>query len=564
MTEQQLIPYQAVREIPARSVLVLAPHPDDEVFGCGGTLARHAAAGIPVHVVVATDGGFCAEAADRSTLVATREAESRAAAAVLGVPAPEFWRIPDRTLRYGEALVDRVVAAIRARDADLVFAPSPCEAHPDHSALAMAAIEAVRRIGAGLHLALYEIGVPLHPNTLVDISDLLEKKRAAMRCFVSQLAHQRYDEQIEALNRYRAYTLPFEVIAAEAFEVLAAEDVAHNHLGVFASDYHRRLTRGVATIGTADLPLVSIIIRSMDRSYLNEALDSISLQTYPNIEVIVVHACGSNHRDVGEYCGPFPLREVRSATPLMRSKAANAGLNVARGKFIGFLDDDDFLLADHVTKLVRALVDSPAKAAYSDVRATTHSHEKLFDEPWSFLHLLGGNFIPLNAVLFSHDLLSAGCRFDETLDCLEDWDFWLQLAHHTLFIHVSGVSAVYRMQLGNSGLSANFIETAHNANRARIYAKWRTTIADSRWGEAFFWFLQQRDYFREQLQHKQEELNTVQESMVLAKNQLAALEAQIHAAEANAASMRQQLEQVINSRSWRITMPLRKLARIFR
>jgi len=218
MTEAAMIPYSAESQIPARRVLVLAPHPDDEVFGCGGAVAGHVAAGIPVSVVILTDGGLYGDAE-------TRFQESRMAAQVLGYGTPEFWRLPDRGLEYGEALVGRIVETIGATGADLLYAPSLHEIHPDHSQLAMAAVEAVRRVGGTLRLAQYEVGVPLVPNLLLDITQFRDIKRRAMDCFVSQLERQRYDEHITALNQYRTYTLPPNVKAAEAYSIVSAESL---------------------------------------------------------------------------------------------------------------------------------------------------------------------------------------------------------------------------------------------------------------------------------------------------------------------------------------------------
>ena len=69
--------------------MVLAPHPDDEVFGCGGAIASHVRAGVPLHVVILTDGSRFGEASGRAN-------ESRAAAEVLGYGGPEFWSLADR------------------------------------------------------------------------------------------------------------------------------------------------------------------------------------------------------------------------------------------------------------------------------------------------------------------------------------------------------------------------------------------------------------------------------------------------------------------------------------
>src|SRR5690606_21592599 len=113
--------------------------------------------------------------------------------------------------------VQRRIAAVHTHKGGLVYCPCVLEMHPDHRAVALAAVEAVRRLGADLRLAQYEIGVPLRPNVLLDISGTAARKQAAMECFASQLARQRYDLDITALNRYRTYTLPATVTAAEAY-----------------------------------------------------------------------------------------------------------------------------------------------------------------------------------------------------------------------------------------------------------------------------------------------------------------------------------------------------------
>ena len=208
--ESDLIPYSASTTLPAQAALVLAPHPDDEVFGCGGAIASHVRAGVPVQVLVLTDGALYGDAS-------TRQSESLAAAKILGYGVPEFWNIPDRGLRFDEALAQRLVEKIAHSGADLVYAPSPWEIHPDHQQAQLLALAAVRRSAPQVRLAFYEIGAPLRPNVLLDITALQATKEAAMRCFASQLIKQNYLAHIQALNCYRTYTLGADVVAAEAF-----------------------------------------------------------------------------------------------------------------------------------------------------------------------------------------------------------------------------------------------------------------------------------------------------------------------------------------------------------
>ncbi len=129
-------------------VLALAPHPDDAQIHCGGALARFAAGGAAVHIVVATDGrkgSFLEESGD---LAALRADEMRRAAAVLGAQPPVLLGFGDMELDAlpPGVLRERFVAAIRKIRPDIVFAPDPYalyEPHPDHRAVAWAAIEAI-------------------------------------------------------------------------------------------------------------------------------------------------------------------------------------------------------------------------------------------------------------------------------------------------------------------------------------------------------------------------------------------------------------------------------------
>ncbi|MEI6972867.1 MAG: PIG-L deacetylase family protein, partial [bacterium] len=261
--ESTLIPYQAASQILVGAVLVFAPHPDDEVFGCGGALALHVRAAVPVRVVILTDGALGGDPQEAS-LAHCRQAESTAALAVIGVSAPEFWNLPDRGVSYDEPLVCRIMAEISAAAADLIYLPSLEELHPDHRAIALAGLEAVRRLQGERRIAFYEISAPLKPNLLLDIDPVMEIKRAAMRCFPSQLALQPYDEHIEALNRYRTYTLGGSVRAAEAYQLIEASSLSHGLTHLYCSEYQRRRNRGLPS-AASDIPLVSVLIRSAGR-----------------------------------------------------------------------------------------------------------------------------------------------------------------------------------------------------------------------------------------------------------------------------------------------------------
>lgn len=219
--------------------------------------------------------------------------------------------------------------------------------------------------------------------------------------------------------------------------------------------------------------LVTLIIRSMNRPSLAAALDSIAQQRYAPIEIVVVAAAGAEHPELpGEYAGR-PLVFVPSATRLRRSAAANAGLLAARGELLGFLDDDDILLPGHVDALVATLESHPeAIAAYGRVRAENAAGEMLreFGRPFDPVDLSLENFLPIHSVLFRRTVLEAGARFDPDLDLCEDWDFWQQLALQGEFVFHDEVTAIYRIE-GTSGFALQGDPEAARAAESRVSHK---------------------------------------------------------------------------------------------
>ena len=236
----------------------------------------------------------------------------------------------------------------------------------------------------------------------------------------------------------------------------------------------------------AKLPLVSVIIRSMARETLGEALESVASQTYPRIEIIVVNAIGDGHPELPSQYGGFSLRLIQLDTPLLRSRAANVGLDHSTGKYLIFLDDDDLYFPEHIASLVAALRHSThVRCAYAGIRVEYFIggevvREEVFNESFDQLKLWTSNFIPIHAALFERSLCSEGCRFDEGLNVYEDWDFWMQLSQHTTFVHVNQISAYYRNS-GSSGLGIEVDERIMREGIAFFYDKWKR-----RWTEEQF------------------------------------------------------------------------------
>jgi glycosyltransferase involved in cell wall biosynthesis/LmbE family N-acetylglucosaminyl deacetylase len=587
--EADLMPYAPSPLPDGRRVLVLAAHPDDEVFGCGATLALLAADRRDIHVVLATSG-VLQDAANGEALAQRRLNESAAAAGVLGYPVPRSLGLPDRSLRYDEPLIQAVAAELEAVRPDLVFAPACSEMHPDHRALAMATIEAVRRSGLTLTLLCYEVGVPLRPNCLIDITPVAARKHEAAQCFVSQLAQQPYDVQIQALNRFRSYTLPAHVLMAEAFLVLAAETVRTNPHAVLAPEYFAQRAQALPMLPD-DVPLVSVLIRSSGRDTLVEALNSVAAQLYGHIEIVVVDVTGGHHAPLPADWGGRSIRFVSAGQRLPRAEAANAALDAARGEYLTFLDDDDWIDADHIAKLVRSARQSPlAIAWYTGIRmvdASGNPTGDVLDLPFDPDRLLWSNFLPIHGVMFSRRAVAAGCRFDSAFKTYEDWDFWLQVSRLGAFVHQPGVSGAYRRH--DNQTSGVHETTLIRDGRAALFAKWLpilgTTLTNAlaiglTRGDAAQWacadqlralqamFDAQRAHWLSDNAALKDELDSlgqlhrqlsVQEATV--RDERDALLKCTEALQAELTQHRIGMQHLLGSRSWRYTEPLRRAGR---
>src|SRR5690606_20617479 len=166
--------------------------------------------------------------------------------------------------------------------------------------------------------------------------------------------------------------------------------------------------------------LVSVLVRSMNRAELRLALQSVEQQTYPNIEIVLVDAGGKGLDDYSDLALRTPVRKVADGTARNRPAAANAALAHARGEFLLFLDEDDWIAPAHLHNLVGHLSsNSSAVAAYSSTQLVTAEGESVgqplrikFDRT----RLQRDNFIPIHAALFRQSTVAAGCRFDESLD----------------------------------------------------------------------------------------------------------------------------------------------------
>jgi glycosyltransferase involved in cell wall biosynthesis len=219
-------------------------------------------------------------------------------------------------------------------------------------------------------------------------------------------------------------------------------------------------------------PLVSLVVRSLGRPALSHALACIATQVHAPVEAVVVDAGGSGIGSV--WLEGLDVRVVADG-PFEPASAANAGMEAARGEWIGFLDEGDEIDAGHVTKLLAAAGATGTRVAYSQTRLTDGSRTvKVLGGPFNRNILLRANYISISALLFHRSLLDTGARFDPSLDSLEEWDFWLQLARHGSFAFTGEATASTRAPPGIAGVGAavQLERQRALAQRDRIMAKW--------------------------------------------------------------------------------------------
>jgi glycosyltransferase involved in cell wall biosynthesis/LmbE family N-acetylglucosaminyl deacetylase len=463
--------------LPEGPWLIVAPRFQDVVAGMGGSLLLALRRGLRLTVVLLA--GSEAETAIASELMcngtgAISEQPAAGACNVLGLSLIER---RDGLTAASPASVRRLAQVMRSIQFHSVFYSSPWNLEPASRLAAAIVRESLSCGGCAADAYAFETTRQSAVSTLIDISQTFTHKRQLLELLQARALVHGCIEVPLRLSQERTRKLPTVSIAAEGFSTQGVA-LDQGDVGVSRESAPRPLS---SPTGADGLPLVSVIIRTMDRAeLLSDALASVAHQTYPNIEVVVVNDGGC---DISAAAAPFDASFARLSLIQLsenrgRAHVANLGLKDALGEYLCFLDDDDWFIPGHIAALVDALRGAAEyKAAYAGVRCVRRVNGEweelhVFNEPFDAIRLAYENYLPMHAILFHRSLVDAGCLLEERFDVYEDWDFWIQLSQQTAFAHVDRVSAYYRIgEDSGFGIAGNPATISQGLDK--LLDKWR-------------------------------------------------------------------------------------------
>lgn len=211
--------------------------------------------------------------------------------------------------------------------------------------------------------------------------------------------------------------------------------------------------------------LVSVIIPSYNHgNYLRRAIGSALAQTYKNVEILVVDdGSTDNTREVAEsFSGVIYIYQNNQGL----SAARNTGIDHSKGKYILFLDADDWLAADALHKNLKMLMDHPGSAFVSGGHVKINDAGEILEEVKEvvstdhYLHFLQGNYVGMHATVLYSRWIFDTFRFDTSLRACEDYDLYLKISRKYPVLHHPEVIAYYCIH--GSNMSGNTTLMLHS------------------------------------------------------------------------------------------------------
>lgn len=217
--------YESLNE---KNILVLSPHPDDDIIGCGSTLHRYHKKGTTITVVYMTDGGLGHPSYNRNDLVITRKEEAERAAKIIGINRLIFLKNKDTELSSSPNTVNELSIILNDIKPEAIFLPFFTDNHADHIATNEIFLSASKKYNKNMMCYGYEIWTPLmSPNCIVDITSFLDVKKHALEQHQSQISQSPIIEAAIGLARYRGVLHSLQDRYAEAFFQCSLSEYRH-------------------------------------------------------------------------------------------------------------------------------------------------------------------------------------------------------------------------------------------------------------------------------------------------------------------------------------------------
>ena len=179
--------------------LLLAPHPDDETFGCGGMLLKYPE---NFEVICLTDGRFGGHDDDPDELIETRKQEFSSVMNQLNISSYSMLGIKDRKLIYNY----ETFKSLNIEEFNYIFIPNYFDQHKDHKAVTnlLQKLLINKKHNNNLKIVFYEVWSALaYSNYFIDLTDTIEKKKELINIYKSQIKYVDFLNGISSLNAYR-------------------------------------------------------------------------------------------------------------------------------------------------------------------------------------------------------------------------------------------------------------------------------------------------------------------------------------------------------------------------
>lgn len=187
-------------------ILVLVPHMDDEIMGCGGTMCMFAKHGAHLKVLYLTEYAHAKNSSYADAWVPMERSEADLALRTLRCFESELVRPGLKSVRCDRKSCEKVADVLVQYEPDILFVPCFDESRPDYIRTAAIAARVLQSYGREVDCYCYSFGGVSRPNTLVDITEAIEDKIEAMREHRSQEKLVDDEEKIREVNMYRLST----------------------------------------------------------------------------------------------------------------------------------------------------------------------------------------------------------------------------------------------------------------------------------------------------------------------------------------------------------------------